>query len=63
MRVIHKGYAVTTYGVNHLTVSNPEGKVIYQTDRRDKLGILETENGLRELIEVLIRDAKRNSKE
>ena len=62
MRVIHKGYAATTYGKSHLTVSNPEGKVIYETDQRDKVwnSAVETENGLRELIEVLIRKEKAN---
>ena len=61
MRVIHKGYAATTYGKTHLTVSNPEGRVIYQTDKRDRIfnGAIETENGLRELIEVLIKNDKR----
>ena len=60
MRVIHKGYAATTYGKTNLTVSNPEGRVIYQTDKRDQLfsSAVETENGLKELIEVLIKDGK-----
>lgn len=60
MRVIHKGYAATTYGKSNLTVSNPEGRVIYQTDKRNELfsSAVETENGLKELIEVLIKDGK-----
>lgn len=56
MRVIHKGYAATTYGESNLTVSDKEGKIIYETKERNEA--ICTENGLRELIEVLIRESK-----
>lgn len=59
MRVIHKGYAATTYGKSHLTVSDKEGKVVYQTSERNEA--MCTENGLRQLIEVLIKDGKRRT--
>ena len=58
MRVIHKGYAAMTYGESNLTVSDREGKIIYETDKRNEA--MCTENGLRELIEVLIRKEKGN---
>ena len=57
MRVIHKGYAATTYGERNLTVSDKEGKVVYQTSERNEA--MCTENGLRELIEVLIKENKK----
>ena len=59
MRVIHKGYAAMTYGKSNLTVSDREGKIIYETDQRNEA--MCTENGLRELIEVLIKDGKRRT--
>lgn len=58
MRVIHKGYAAMTYGKSNLTVSDREGRVVYQTSDRNEA--MCTENGLRELIEVLIRKEKKN---
>ena len=58
MRVIHKGYAAMTYGKSNLTVSDREGKIIYSTSERNEA--MCTENGLRELIEVLIRKEKKN---
>ena len=59
MRVIHKGYAAMTYGKSHLTVSDRDGKIVYETDQRNEA--LCSENGLRELIEVLIKDGKRGT--
>lgn len=53
MRVVHKGYAATTYGERNLTVSDRDGRIIYETRERNEA--MCTENGLRELIEVLIR--------
>lgn len=60
MRVIHKGYATTTYGKGNLTISDHTGRVVYQTDKRDQLfgSAAETENGLKTLIEVLIKNGK-----
>lgn len=34
MRVIYKNYAATTYGKSFLSVSDPDGRIIHQTDDR-----------------------------
>lgn len=60
MRVIHKGYAATTYGKNCLTISDPEGKIIYEDKNRDSNSYTEME--LRAIIEVKIKDGKRSDR-
>ena len=52
MRVVHKGYAATTYGKNHLTVSDRSGRVIYEDSSRDVNSYTEIE--LKLLIEAII---------
>ncbi len=54
MRVIHRGYAATTYGEDHLTVSDRSGKIVYE----DHSSKTYTEIELKLLIEAII-DGKR----
>ena len=34
MRIIHNGYALTAYGASNMTISDREGRVVYETDKR-----------------------------
>ena len=60
MRVVHKGYAATTYGKNHLTVSDRSGHVVYEDSSRNADSYTEIE--LKLLIEAII-DGERDIRE
>lgn len=51
MRIVHKGYAATTYGKNVLTVSDRDGRVIYEDRSREADSYTEME--LKLLIEAM----------
>lgn len=51
MRIVHKGYAATTYGKNNMTVSDREGRVIYEDRSREADSYTEME--LKLLIEAI----------
>lgn len=56
MRVIHKGYAATTYGKSSLSVSDSDGKVVYHTDCRNDEKC--TEEDLKTLINQIRKGVK-----
>lgn len=56
MRVIHKRWAAQIYG-NKLSISDADGKVIYEGSRPEDA--LCTEERLREIIEIKQKEAKK----
>ena len=52
MRVIHKGYAATVWGKNHMTISDRDGKIIEEDHERDSESYTDME--LRMMIEGII---------
>lgn len=54
MRLIYKGYAVTTYGKSSLSVTDRDGKEIFHTDERD----VNTEDELRAYLKEFLRNER-----
>lgn len=62
MRVIYRGYAVTTYGQTRLSVSDKEGKEIFTSNDKNSIIKAETDSGLREFLKSFIKEYENASK-
>lgn len=50
MRMIYKGYAITTYGKSKLSVTDKEGREVYHTDNRGECEMSDYEKMIDNLI-------------
>lgn len=55
MRVIHDGYAITTYGSKSMSVSDRTGKEIFHTDDRP---VFKNEKELKKYLEEFVHAVK-----
>ena len=51
MRMVYKGYAVTSYGKSSLSVTDREGREVYHTDNRGECDI----EDYKEMVDNLIK--------
>ena len=62
MRIIYRGYAVTTYGQTRLSVTDREGKEIFTNSDKNSIIKAETESGLREFLKSFIKEYEHANK-
>ena len=50
MRIIHNGYAITTYGKSSMSITDPDGKEIYHTNTFETTEEKDLKNYLKEFV-------------
>ena len=54
MRLIYKGYAITTWGKSSMSISDPDGKEVFHTNTFTQMG----EDGLKKYLKEFVKGMK-----